>query len=322
MVVRPTNTGSVPRGTAESGPTPSSVSASYQGPHEPSAFLARTFAEVPVRSSAVSATIENGVSWWTSRIVSPPPRPVSGCCASCGARLAGLSLSSPGSPLIAHGSITTVAAIAVNNIDGAGRRHGTDRCYVCVSCYQCSDTVVGPTKCRAGRPATAPQSTRAFLRCRLVTGPRCPERVGQPGARARRRERRGRGRDGRGGAAAASAAGAPAGLTADMIAGINIPLSRSIAWPAPSCWRRWSGRRAARRCRWWPGPPPATDHRGSGRCPQRDPARWAPRSAPRPGRAGPPRGDRRSERRVGDRRRRGQAWKRRRSLREAHRPGW
>src|SRR3954470_12215186 len=35
-------------------------------------------------------------------------------------------------------------------------------------------------------------------------------------------------------AAAASAAGAPAGLTADMIAGINTPLSRSMAWPAPS----------------------------------------------------------------------------------------
>ena len=30
-------------------------------------------------------------------------------------------------------------------------------------------------------------------------------------------------------AAAASAAGAPAGLTADMIAGINTPLSRSMA---------------------------------------------------------------------------------------------
>ena len=27
----------------------------------------------------------------------------------------------------------------------------------------------------------------------------------------------------------------PAGLTADMIAGITMPLSRSIAWPAPSC---------------------------------------------------------------------------------------
>src|ERR1700754_2991772 len=35
-------------------------------------------------------------------------------------------------------------------------------------------------------------------------------------------------------AAAASAAGAPAGLMADMIAGIKTPLSRSIACPAPS----------------------------------------------------------------------------------------
>ena len=90
---------------------------------------------MPVRSSAVSATIENGVSWWISRIGL--------AAAETGQRLlrelwrlaAGLSLSSPGRPLIAHGSITTVAAIAVNNSDGAGRRHGTDRCYVCVSCY-------------------------------------------------------------------------------------------------------------------------------------------------------------------------------------------
>src|SRR4029077_20701595 len=59
VVVRPTNTGSVPRGTGESGPTPSIVSASYHGPHEPSVFLARTRAVVPVRSSAVTATIEN-----------------------------------------------------------------------------------------------------------------------------------------------------------------------------------------------------------------------------------------------------------------------
>ncbi len=35
-------------------------------------------------------------------------------------------------------------------------------------------------------------------------------------------------------AAAASAAGAPAGLMADMIAGIKTPLSRSMAWLAPS----------------------------------------------------------------------------------------
>jgi len=48
--------------------------------------------------------------------------------------------------------------VAVNNSDGAERRHDTARCYVCVSCYQCSDTVVAPTKCRSGRSATAPQS--------------------------------------------------------------------------------------------------------------------------------------------------------------------
>ena len=106
-------------------------------------------------------------------------------------------------------------------------------------------------------------------------------------------------------------AGAPAGLMADMIAGINMPLSRSIAWPAPSCvGGAGSGRRAAHRCRWWrPGPPPATDHRGSGRCPQRDPARSAPRSAPRRGRAGPPRW-RSATASAGSvtGRRRGQAW--------------
>jgi hypothetical protein len=37
--------------------------------------------------------------------------------------------------MIAHGSMTTVAAMAVKTNDGTGRRHGTARCYVCVSCY-------------------------------------------------------------------------------------------------------------------------------------------------------------------------------------------
>src|SRR6185503_4898029 len=62
VVVRPTKIGSVPRGCGESGPTPSRFSASYQGPHEPSSLRALTRADVPDRSSAVSATIENGVS--------------------------------------------------------------------------------------------------------------------------------------------------------------------------------------------------------------------------------------------------------------------
>ena len=88
--------------------------------------MARTRAEVPVRSSAVSATSENGVSWWISRTVSPPPRPVSGCCRQLGGAAAAGRWSSPGTPVTAHGSSTTVAAIAVNRIDGAGRRHGTD----------------------------------------------------------------------------------------------------------------------------------------------------------------------------------------------------
>ena len=53
VVVRPTKTGSVPRGASDggSGRPLRVVSASYQGPQEPSAFLARTRADVPVRSS-------------------------------------------------------------------------------------------------------------------------------------------------------------------------------------------------------------------------------------------------------------------------------
>ena len=39
--------------------------------------------------------------------------------------------SDPGTPVTAHGRMTTVAAIAVNTIDGAGRRDSTRRCYVC-----------------------------------------------------------------------------------------------------------------------------------------------------------------------------------------------
>jgi hypothetical protein len=62
VVVFPTKTGSVPRTAAFSSPTPSSGSASYQGPQVPSSFLARTRAEVPVRSAEVSATIAKGVS--------------------------------------------------------------------------------------------------------------------------------------------------------------------------------------------------------------------------------------------------------------------
>ena len=96
------------------GPRPRVASASYHGPHVPSGRLARTRADVPVRSSAVSATIENGVSWWISRIVSPPPTPVSGCWASRGVGAPGRSVVvGPGMPLIAHGSMTTVAAMAV-----------------------------------------------------------------------------------------------------------------------------------------------------------------------------------------------------------------
>ncbi len=42
-----------------------------------------------------------------------------------------LAMPGAGEPT-AHGRMTTVAAMAVNNIVGAGRRDGTNRCYVCV----------------------------------------------------------------------------------------------------------------------------------------------------------------------------------------------
>lgn len=62
-VVDPTNTGSVPRGPPcwLSSAFDSRVSAVYHGPQVPSGRLARTRADVPVRSVPVRATIENGV---------------------------------------------------------------------------------------------------------------------------------------------------------------------------------------------------------------------------------------------------------------------
>src|SRR5579884_352246 len=84
VVVLPTNTASVPRGPCAipdgwSVPPDSSVSVPYQGPQDPSACLARTRAEVPVKSPPVNATMENGVDWVISRTVTPPPSPTSGC---------------------------------------------------------------------------------------------------------------------------------------------------------------------------------------------------------------------------------------------------
>jgi hypothetical protein len=87
--------------------------------------LARTRAEVPVRSAAVRATIANGVSWWISRIVSPPPRPSRGCWVRVRSSTAGGAAASPVTPSIASGSMTIVAAMAVKRI-GAGRRDSTD----------------------------------------------------------------------------------------------------------------------------------------------------------------------------------------------------
>lgn len=126
VVVRPTNTGSVPRGPGVSAPTPSRFSAWYQGPQVPSSWRARTRAEVPRRSGEVSATIENGLSWWISRMLSPTASLSSGCCVSFGAVSAGSCCSPESDPEMAHGTIMTVAASAVKRIDGAERRDCTD----------------------------------------------------------------------------------------------------------------------------------------------------------------------------------------------------
>src|SRR5271167_541671 len=121
VVVLPTKTGSVPRGPGfeRCSPEESSVSVSYHGPHEPSTCRARIRAEVPVRSPPVSATMENGVGWLISRTVTPPPMPISGCCARkvspCRAGCARCSLA-------AHGRMTRVAAMAVNSSDGGTAR--------------------------------------------------------------------------------------------------------------------------------------------------------------------------------------------------------
>jgi hypothetical protein len=91
-------------------------------------LLARNRAEVPVRSDPVSATMENGVSWVISRTVSPPPTPASGCWVrTVSSAMAWSSSPPPGRPPTAHGTITTVAAMAVNRIVGVGRRGDTSR---------------------------------------------------------------------------------------------------------------------------------------------------------------------------------------------------
>ena len=115
-----------------SAPWPVNVSVSYHWPHEPSAWRARIRAEVPVRSPPVSATMEKGVAWLISRTVTPPPRPISGCCARWVSPGPGEGSRCPAGEPTANGRMTTVAAIAVNNVVGAERRDGTNRCYVCV----------------------------------------------------------------------------------------------------------------------------------------------------------------------------------------------
>ena len=109
-------------------------------------------------------------------------------------------------------------------------------------------------------------------------------------------------------AAAASAAGAPAGLMADMIVGIKTPLSRSIAWPAPSVLAALdqvaeqaaaaAGGGRGRRQRW------ITEDRVRTRSGIQP---WPDRHLARGGQ-GRGAGDRRSRAPDRDRRRRGQAW--------------
>src|SRR4030081_9614 len=88
----------------------------------------------------------------------------------------------------------------------------------------------------AARPATAPQSPGGISAVPSGEETYRPGIAGTPAGRAAAAAGRGAAAAGTAevAAAAASAAGAPAGLTADMIAGITMPLSRSIAWPAPS----------------------------------------------------------------------------------------
>ena len=99
----------------------------------------RTSAGVPDRSLPVKATIEKGADWLISRTVSPPPTPVNGCWVRTVSSALG-PWCRPGRTA-ANGTITTVAAMAVNRIAGAGRRRDdTVRCYVWASCYQGFDT--------------------------------------------------------------------------------------------------------------------------------------------------------------------------------------
>ena len=164
VVVRPTNTGSVPLGLDDSSPTPSRASASYHGPHGPG-FLARTRADVPVRSWRSARPSRTGCSWCTSRIVSPPPSPAAAAgpvAADSGPRRLRRRLRSPGRPSIAHGRITIVAAILVKRIDGAARWALHGPMLRCVSCYRCFDTATGPTK-SPGMHRKAGRSSRGLL---------------------------------------------------------------------------------------------------------------------------------------------------------------
>lgn len=86
--------------------------------------LARTRAEVPARSP-VNATNENGVSWVSSRTVTPPPSPISGCSASWVLGVGDGSWELAGGRFAIHATMTTVAAIAVSSVVGARVRDGT-----------------------------------------------------------------------------------------------------------------------------------------------------------------------------------------------------
>ena len=73
------------------------------------------------------------MSWVSSRTVTPPPSPISGCSASWVSRSAvPRVLGARGRGSVSHATMTTVAAMAVSSIVGARLRDGTSRCYVCV----------------------------------------------------------------------------------------------------------------------------------------------------------------------------------------------
>ena len=191
------------------------------------ACLARTRAEVPVRSVAGERDHrERGVlADLADRLAA----------ADAGQRLlgqqgvggAGLRRPRRGTPSIAHGNMTTVAARAVNRV---GRQGGgtarADVTYVsdvaCVSTRTSADQVTANLadlqRHRRVSGLNGAEGNEPTLRCRFGQQVSCGQAAGAAAAAVRRRPVR------------------PTG-SRSMIDGITMPLSRSIAWPTPSCLR-------------------------------------------------------------------------------------